>query len=145
MPNPVFKENDDWFFLDEVEFKRGPFYTEEEANQERSLYIDIDLLGTVKKIDFPKFKDPVNSGLSKEIWDWYDGPLIGTYEDEQGTCLFCMWNQETTRTFLSFRDLDGLSERIKDFYKNGYKNDEAPPIITYILRTEKPIAWFELS
>lgn len=133
----VYKDDKGWFFIDETEsHSYGPYYSEEEANQEMALYNAIELEGSLKKIAFP--------GLTKD-WDWYDGPLIGTYEDVQGTYLFCLWDQEETRKFLSFRDCDGLSERVKDFYKNGYNNDEAPPIITYILRTERPIAWFELS
>lgn len=147
MTNHVFEKDGSWFFIDETQsHSYGPFWNEEEAKQEMELYNSIELLGSVKKIDFPKL-DCEKYGLDRQVWDWYDGPLIGTYEDEQGTCLFCMWDQSNAgiRKFLSFRDSDGFIDRVKDFYKNGHNKNEAPPVITFILRMEKPIAWFELS
>ncbi len=137
MTNHVFEKDGSWFFIDETQsHSYGPFWDEEEAKQEMELYNSIELEGTIKKIESPSIS-------KNEYWYYYDGPLIGTIDDK----LYCFWDSvnNCSRYLLFWPSKENL-ELIKDFFENGYnKHKDSSPILTYILRTEKPIAWFELS
>lgn len=143
MADPIFHEENNWYFWDESwTEKHGPFYSEEEARQELSLYC-LFLDGKLPKIPFPSLQAAKEGKTySEDVWDWYNGPLLGTFLDEKGTAFFCLWDHDKERKYLAFRLSEETLRRVEDFYKTGYKNEEAPPIITYILRTEVPYARF---
>lgn len=138
MADPIFKEDNSWYFLDENSaIKHGSFYTKEEAEQELALYC-LQLDGTLPQISTPAIEKAT-------IWEsWDNNPLIGVYTDEKGECLFCIWDRtETSVHYLSFRIPKEDMDRITTFILKGYEDlTEHVPVLTYILRIEKPFAWW---